>query len=246
MKLLRFNESIEQDNIKDYFIDFIDDDFSFSIGDKKYCDEQFNYKPYPFNGCAYIEHSIDILLKKSKEYKSYEEDFINSINRCCESEGFEIKNYSFEHFFGGSHNYHFKCTLKEPFDEKVDEPPIQFINDFIDSLKRSLSGKLHNASFTRDDIIIQSKGDQVIIKTIEASDFSPRSLIGRINTQNKFRTLSNLIKEFGNARRIYSTRITTGNSYYKFDVTVQVPSFENDTMVREGIITLSNITIADK
>lgn len=234
MKLLRFNESIEQDNIKDYFIDFIDDDFSFSIGERKYWDEQgFNAKPYPFDGCVYIEHSIDILLKKSKEYKSYEEDFINSINRCCESEGFEIKNYSFEHFFGGTHNYYFKCSLKEPFDENIDELT-QFMNDFIYLLKQRVDYliKLNNASFGKDDIIIENKGDKVIIKST-----------GRINTQNKFRTLSNLIKEFGSAGHYSRNRIIKGNGYFKFDVGVQVPRFENGTMVKAGILTLSNINI---
>jgi len=236
MKLLRFNESIEQDNIKDYFIDFIDDDFRFSIGDKKYCDQNgLNYKSYPFTGFAYIEHSIDILLKKSNEYKSYEEDFINSINKCCELEGFEIKNYSFEHSFGGTHNYHFKCSLKEPFDEKVDETT-QFMNDFITAIKKRIHENTYSTSFGNDDIIIEDKGDNVIIRST-----------GEINTQSKFKTLSNWVKDSGD--RYYSQysssskRLRTTNGYYTFDVKVQVPRFENETMVRPGILTISNIKI---
>jgi hypothetical protein len=36
-----------------------------------------------------------------------------AVNRCCDSEVLEIKNYKIEHFFGGNHNYNFKCSLKE-------------------------------------------------------------------------------------------------------------------------------------
>jgi hypothetical protein len=236
MKLLRFNESIEQDNIKDYFIDFIDDDFTFSI-EKTYWDErEFNCKTYPFNGCSYIEHSIDITLKKSKEYKKYQEEFIEAINRCCESEGFEIKNYKLEHFFGGTHNYHFKCSLKEPFDEKVDETT-QFINDFIAKIKQKIHSNTYNVSFGNDDIIIESKGENVIIRST-----------GRINTQSKFKTLSNWVKEssFANPHQVshYSPhRLKATNGYYTFDVKVQVPRFENENMVRPGILTISNIKI---
>lgn len=224
MKLLRFNESIEQDNIRDYFIDFIDDDFTFSIT-KSYWDERgFNTKPYPFNGCAYIEHSIDMMLKSSNEYKNYHDDFIKAINRCCDSEGLEIKNYNIEHFFGGNHSYHFRCFLKEPFEEEVDEST-QFMNDFLNFLKERMRSKTANSSFSDKDIIFEKSGDKVIIKST-----------GGINTISKFKTLSNWIKEIGSA--------TWGRSgYYNFNVKVQIPRFEHGAMVRPGILTLSEIVL---
>ena len=222
MKLLRFNESIEQDNIRDYFTDFIDDDFTFSIT-KSYLDERgFNQRSYPFNGCEYIQHSIDIILTKSNEYKNYHDDFVKAVNRCCDSEGLEIKNYNIEHFFGGTHNYHFKCSLKEPFEEEVDEPT-QFMNDFINFLKERMRSKTANSSFSQDDIIIENKGDKVIIRST-----------GGIDTASKFKTLSNWIKEIGGS--------TWGrSSHYNFNVKVQIPRFENGAMVRPGILTLSEI-----
>lgn len=118
MKLLRFNENKNMENLRDYFIEMIDDGFKFNTI-KTYTDEyKFIEYKNPSNAW-YIKHKIQLNKKINKRNlpensNQLAQDFIDNINRCSLGEGLEIIFYSVEHHFNnGMYIYNFKCSFIE-------------------------------------------------------------------------------------------------------------------------------------
>jgi len=134
------NSSI--DNIKDYFTDLIDDGFEFEELEKRYIKRtdqigRFKSESHPFIGCTHIVYEVKLKLR-SENYKNYQEEFYSIINRCSESEDFQIDH----------------------FDENVQNMQI-FPKKLSDILKR----RTFNTTFKISDIIIERDKDTFIIKT---------------------------------------------------------------------------------
>jgi hypothetical protein len=116
MKLLRFNENMNIENIRDYFIDMIDDRFKFKTT-QTYTDEYklIEYKT-PSNA-YFIKYKIELSKKISADLSEEDsnkssKNFIDNINRCSIGEGLEIIFYSVEHYFNnGIFIYDFKCSF---------------------------------------------------------------------------------------------------------------------------------------
>ena len=134
------NSSI--DNIKDYFTDLIDDGFEFEELEKRYIKRtdqigRFKSESHPVIGCTHIVYEVKLKLR-SENYKNYQEEFYSIINRCSESEDFQIDH----------------------FDENVQNMQI-FPKKLSDILKR----RTFNTTFKISDIIIERDKDTFIIKT---------------------------------------------------------------------------------
>ena len=235
------NSSI--DNIKDYFTDLIDDGFEFEELEKRYIKRtdqigRFKSESHPFIGCTHIVYEVKLKLR-SENYKNYQEEFYSIINRCSESEDFQIDHFITQHsltYFDLNHQnyffFHLDVQFSSTFDEEVDEN-VQNMQIFPKKLSDILKRRTFNTTFKISDIIIERDKDTFIIKTGPG-----------INTLFKFNTLVNWIKDASGSRpsgSISRVKKISDTDFFTFDFKIERPRFQDGRIIKPGIITIKNI-----
>ena len=221
-------ESIEIDTIKDYFSDLIDEGFEIIEIEKNYIRWEgfgmlhtFKVASHPFQGCTHINYTVKLKME-SDTYKNYQEEYLEAIERFAEAEGLELNNFTTQHKL--------VSEPKKPFTEEVDIKA-QNLQDFEKQLRKNLQWYCRNSTYGLADFNIEKQENGFVITTSD-----------RIDTPNKFRTVSNWFTEGSKGIGSDSMMIRKiSGTFFKYDVDIQRPRFEGRRVVSPGVITITNI-----
>ena len=240
IKSYKLFENIEIDTIKDYFSDLVDEGFELAETKKEYIRWEgyqmrhtFKVASYPFQGCTHINYTVKLKME-SDTYKNYQEEYLEAIERFAEAEGLELNNFTTQHKLVSEpkkkYHYYLEAQFKEPFTEEVDIKA-QNLQDFEKQLRKNLQWYCRNSTYGLADFNIEKQENGFVITTSD-----------RIDTPNKFRTVSNWFTEGSKGIGSDSMMIRKiSGTFFKYDVDIQRPRFEGRRVVSPGVITITNI-----
>ena len=198
IKSYKLFENIEIDTIKDYFSDLVDEGFELTETKKEYVRWEgyqmrhtFKVASYPFQGCTHINYTVKLKMQ-SDTYKNYQEEYLEAIERFAEAEGLELNNFTTQHKLTNNltstepkkkYHYYLEAQFKEPFTEEVDIKA-QNLQDFEKQLRKNLQWYCRNSTYGVADFNIEKQENGFVLTTSD-----------RIDTPNKFRTVSNWFTE---------------------------------------------------